>query len=94
MTTIQNDIERLNFFLKPLSIGDALTQAHFHEKWKKEVNFVVISRFFTDTEKAAIAQEIADTLTADLNNRIDHVYSMTISDILSGRGPQPLDIDV
>lgn len=93
-TTIWNDIKRLNIFLKPLSVGDALTQAHFQAKWKKEVNFVVISRSFTDAEKAAIAQEIANIFAADCDHGIDHVYSMDISDILSRRGPQPLKLDL
>jgi len=91
-STIRNDIERLNAFLRPLSIGDALTKAHFREKWKKAVNYVMISRSFTAEETGALAQEVSNTFTSCRDHGITNTYIMDITDILSGRGPRPLHI--
>ncbi|MCY4289768.1 MAG: ATP-binding protein [Aestuariivita sp.] len=90
MTPLQQDIARIPAFLAPLSGEDTLTQTHFSEEWRGRVNYILIARIFTDTEKAQAARALAETFAAHPDPGIDQVYSLDIADIMSGRGPQPL----
>ncbi|MCY4305470.1 MAG: hypothetical protein OXC62_11965 [Aestuariivita sp.] len=56
------------------------------------VNYVVISRTFTGEDRQMVAQLIANAVTAHPNHGIDHIYSMDITDMISGRGPQQLTL--
>jgi len=98
-TALQKDIKRVNAFLQPIDHGTALIVEHFKRHWRHEVNFIVISRSYTDMDRKEIVREIADICERDQDNLnvdhgIDRVFLMTIDDMISGRGPQRLSIDV
>ena len=98
-TALQRDIKRVNLFLQPINHGTALALEHFKKNWCREVNFIIISRSFSDADRKEITQEIVEIFkfpqkNSDRNHGIDRVFMMSIDDIMSGRGPQLLNLDL
>ncbi len=91
-TALQRDLKRGDLFLQPLDCGKTLTREHFRKKWRHEINFVVISRAFTSSDRKSIAKIFEyHQQRLECDRSIRRFIIMTIDDLISGRGPQSLE---
>ncbi|MCY4287688.1 MAG: hypothetical protein OXC63_03765 [Aestuariivita sp.] len=91
-TALQRDLKRVDLFLQPLDCGNALTREHFKKKWRYEINFVVISRTFTRSDREEVTKILKyHQQNSDCDNGVRRFFAMTIDDMMSGRGPQSLE---
>ena len=92
MTPIQADIQRIQGFLAPLTVGDARQRAYFDPQSRGAVNYLVMTRRFTLEDRNQIVQHLAKTLYSIPDHGIDQVYTMDMADVISQRRPQPLTL--
>ena len=89
---VRNDLQALDRFFNPLDAPHIKGLFKTTDPLSYQRHYVFLSPTMTSlARKRCLGQVAAARRNRNDVSRIDHWYSMTIDDMMSGRGPQSLD---